>query len=104
MQLCMKDGKKSPWLGSKNQQVTKKLKVPGDLCQIRVNVFNSTYVNYIGFISPNSKLAQVKHDISGTWSQFNLSPTSRITGVYGASFARHDTELLQSLGFIIETS
>ena len=78
--------------------------MPVNVDKIRMNIYNLTYVNFIEFKSTEgeSKQNQVIHDISGTWTEFILNPGERIIGVFGSYFTNHSSELLKSLGFIIE--
>ena len=78
------------------------MKIPKDIESIRLNVYNNTYVNYLQFKSRTGERAEIKHAISDTWTEFKLRPQERIVGVYGSSFLKHNSELLKSLGFIIE--
>jgi hypothetical protein len=50
----------------------------------------------------NGKTTEVKHAITGTWQEFKLKSNERIAGMYGKYFSGHTSELLKSLGFIIE--
>jgi len=102
VQINTKEGTKSRWLGSQKQHITGKVKIPQEVETIRLNVYNNTYVNYLQFKSRTGERTEVKHAISDTWTEFKLRPGERIVGAYGSSFLKHNSELLKSLGFIIE--
>ena len=59
-------------------------------------------MNYVQFRGLDGKCVEVKHADINTWEDFKLKSNERIVGMYGKYFSGHTSELLKSLGFIIE--